>query len=46
MQCSANEDPTDGEVPPRFTPMEVAGIHCYANGKQAEGNIWYGTEVN
>ena len=34
-QCSANDDPTDGEVPPGFTPVEVAGI-------KAEGDIWYG----
>ena len=36
-RCSANEDPTDGEVPPSFTPVEMAGIQCYTNGKQAEG---------
>ena len=41
-QCSANEDPSDGEVPPGFIPVEVAGIQCYTNGKQAEGDIWYG----
>ena len=22
--------------------MKVAGIQCYTNGKQAEGDIWYG----
>ena len=38
-RCSAYDDPTDGEVPPRYSPMEVAGIKCYTNGKQA---IWYG----
>ena len=41
-RCSANDDPTDGEVPTWFTPVEVAGIKCYTNGKQAEGDIWYG----
>ena len=41
-RCSANDDPMDGEVPPGYTPMEVAGIKCYTNGKQAKGNIWYG----
>ena len=40
-RCSANDDPTDGEVPPRFTPVEMAGIKCYTNGKQAKGDIWY-----
>ena len=40
--CSANDDPTDGEVPTGLTPVEVAGIKCYTNGKQAEGDIWYG----
>ena len=38
-ECSVNEDPTNGEVPPGFTPVEVAGIQCYTNEKQAEGNI-------
>ena len=32
-RCSANDDPTDGEVPPGFTPVEVAGIKYYTNGK-------------
>ena len=32
-RCSANDDPTDGEVPPGFTPFEVARIKCYTNGK-------------
>ena len=41
-RCSTNDDPTDGEVPPRFTLVEVAGIKCYTNGKQAIGDIWYG----
>ena len=41
-RCSANDDPTDREVPTGFTPVEVAGIKCYTNGKQAEGDIWYG----
>ena len=41
-RCSANDDPTDREVPPGFTPVEVARIQCYTNGKQAEGDIWYG----
>ena len=41
-RCSANDDATDGDVPPRFTPVEVAGIKCYTKGKQAEGDIWYG----
>ena len=41
-RCSVNDDPTDGEVPTGLTPMEVAGIKCYTNGKQAEGDIWYG----
>ena len=41
-RCRANDDPTDGEVPTGFTPVEVAGIKCYTNGKQAEGDIWYG----
>ena len=34
-RCTATDDPTDGEVPPGFTPVEVAGIKCYTNGKQA-----------
>ena len=41
-RCSTNENATDRAVPPGFTPGEVAGIQCYTNGKQAEGDIWYG----
>ena len=45
-RCSANDDPTDGEVPLGFTLVEVAGIKCYTNGKQAEGDIWCGDGSN
>ena len=44
-RCSANDDPTDGEVSLGFTPVEVAGAKCYTNGKQAEGDIGYGEGI-
>ena len=42
LECTAKEDPIEGEVPAGFAPVTIPGIQCYTNGKQAEGKTWYG----
>ena len=42
-RCSANDDSTDGEVPPGFTPVEVAGIS--ATPMESRQRATYGMET-
>ena len=42
-RCSANDDSTHGEVPPRFTPVEVAGIS--ATPMESRQRATYGMET-
>ena len=45
-RCSTHDDPTDGEVPPKFTPVEVAGYNATPMESKEKATYGVETEVN
>ena len=46
VRYSAEEGPTEGEVPAGFAPVTIAEIQCYINGKQLKAKYGMATEAN